>query len=175
MIKCQNCGNINAAESNFCRFCGTKFLLQQPPLAGRPQTPPPARRQPPPMSQQSEPPSYEFAPPRPYAWKTDEFSSQNEPRKTVGGTTRIEQHAPTSPFNPNEPSQLAYRQPQNLSQPYHCPHCGSQYLPRTERRISTGGWITFAVLLVVFFPLFWIGLLVKEDVRVCPSCLYRVG
>jgi hypothetical protein len=43
-------------------------------------------------------------------------------------------------------------------------------VPRIERRISTAGWVTFAVLLVVFFPLFWIGLLIKEDVPVCLAC-----
>jgi RNA polymerase subunit RPABC4/transcription elongation factor Spt4 len=75
----------------------------------------------------------------------------------------------------NQARDLAYRQPSYLGQQYHCPHCGSEYLPRIERRISNAGWITFAVLMVAFFPLFWIGLLIKEDVRICPSCLYRVA
>jgi hypothetical protein len=51
----------------------------------------------------------------------------------------------------------------------------SQFLPRMERRISTAGWITFAVLLVFFFPLFWIGLLIKEDVRICPACNTKIS
>nr|AUN37236.1 hypothetical protein [uncultured bacterium] len=51
----------------------------------------------------------------------------------------------------------------------------TQTMPRIERRISTAGWITFAVLLVFFFPLFWIGLLIKEDVPVCSNCLSKVG
>jgi hypothetical protein len=49
-----------------------------------------------------------------------------------------------------------------------------QFLPQIERRISTTGWIVFAVLLVMFFPLFWVGFLIKEDVRVCPSCKTRI-
>jgi hypothetical protein len=47
-------------------------------------------------------------------------------------------------------------------------------LPRTTRRISTGGWVVFVVLLVVFFPLFWIGLLIKEENRVCRVCRVRL-
>jgi hypothetical protein len=50
----------------------------------------------------------------------------------------------------------------------------SQFLPKIERRISTTGWVVFAVLLVAFLPLFWIGLLIKEDVQICPSCKIRV-
>jgi RNA polymerase subunit RPABC4/transcription elongation factor Spt4 len=157
MIKCQNCGNINTAESKFCRFCGTKFLSAQPAPAP------------------SQPPSYDFEAPRPYVWKTDEFSTQNEARRTVGGTSRVGPLGQTSPFGSDRPQPLAYRQPDQLSQPYRCPHCMSQFLPRVERRISTAGWITFAVLLVFFFPLFWIGLLIKEDVRICPSCQTQVG
>ena len=154
MINCHNCGNANTTESNFCRFCGTKFVLQQ-------QTPP------------QEP--YDFAPPRPYAWKTDEFSTKSEARKTVGGTSRIDQHGQTTPIGNYQQQQLVHQHAQQLSQPYRCSNCMSQFLPRLERRISTAGWITFAVLLVFVFPLFWIGLLIREDVRVCPSCNSKVG
>ena len=160
MIKCQNCGNLNGAESHFCRFCGTKFNPVQP-------TPRPVPAQP--------PPTYDYAPPRPYAWKTDEFTTQNEARKTVGGTAPIESLGSTSQFGNNQPRPLVYAGQQDLNQPYQCPHCGSRYLPRIERRISTGGWVTFAILLVAFFPLFWIGLLIKEDYKICPACQYQVG
>lgn len=163
MNKCQNCGNINTAESNFCRFCGTKFLAGQPQQQQyRPQA-------------QASPPPFEFEPPRPYAWKTDEFSTQSDARKTVGGTAQIGSAGQTSAFPNGHAQPLAYRPGQQMSQPYRCPNCMSQFLPRIERRISTGGWVTFALLLVFFFPLFWIGLLVKEDVRICPSCGVRVG
>ena len=119
--------------------------------------------------------AYDFAPPRPYAWKTDEFSTKSEARKTVGGTSRIDQHGQTTPIGNYQQQQLAHQHAQQLSQPYRCSNCMSQFLPRLERRISTAGWITFAVLLVFVFPLFWIGLLIREDVRVCPSCNSKVG
>ena len=139
MIQCQNCGQGNAPESQFCRFCGTRFLVRQP------------------MQQQG----YDYQAPRPYAWKTDEYQTHADPRKT---------NAPAQPGA----QPLVARDPRYMSGNYRCPNCMSQFLPRIERRISTTGWIVFAVLLVLFFPLFWVGLLIKEDVHVCPSCDTRL-
>jgi DNA-directed RNA polymerase subunit M/transcription elongation factor TFIIS len=51
-----------------------------------------------------------------------------------------------------------------------CPFCGSHDSPYTRSKISTAGWIIFAILLLVFWPLFWIGLLIKENYRVCADC-----
>ncbi len=157
MITCQNCGNTNNPESHFCRFCGTKFII--------PQAHVPAQNNP-----------YDYPAPRPYAWKTDEFQTQSEARKTMNAPA-------TAPINSqfqlgqasNNNQQVGFHYQNDLSQPYRCPHCMSQFLPRIDRRISTAGWITFSVLLVFFFPLFWIGLLIKEDIRMCPSCNSRVG
>lgn len=103
-------------------------------------------------------------------WKTDEYHTQAEARRPSSGTAK-----PTRPDieirgAPPAPHTVA----QMFSGTYRCPNCMGQYLPRIERRISTAGWIVFAVLLVIFFPLFWIGLLIKEDVRVCPSCSVRI-
>jgi hypothetical protein len=140
MIECQNCGQANVAESQFCRFCGTRFFIRQPlPQKG-----------------------YDYQPPRPYAWKTDEFQTQADARKLA------------SPEY-SDPQPLAHRDPQFIAGNYRCPTCMSQFLPKIERRISTTGWIVFAVLLVLFFPLFWVGLLIKEDVHVCPSCSTRLN
>jgi hypothetical protein len=105
---------------------------------------------------------YEYGAPRPYSWKTDEFQTQTEPRDRSHNAA----HPGAAP--------LVYNPPQFMTGSYRCPNCMSQLLPRTERRISTAGWITFAVLLVVFFPLFWIGLLIKEDVHICPACRTRL-
>ena len=147
MIQCQNCGQRNAPESQFCRFCGTKFLVGQPIPQRQQQQPPPPRGY-----------DYQYQPPRPYAWKTDEFQTQTGPRAAG-----------------NAPQPLAARDAPFMASGYRCPTCMSQFLPRVDRRISTTGWIVFAVLLVVFFPLFWVGLLIKEDVYVCPSCNTRLN
>lgn len=143
MIQCQNCGQRNAPESQFCRFCGTKFLVGQPI----------------PQQQHQQQGRYDYQAPRPYAWKTDEFQTQADARR-VG----------------NQPhgQPLAARDSEFMASSYRCPNCMSQFLPRIERRISTTGWIVFAVLLVLFFPLFWVGLLIKEDVHICPSCNTRL-
>ena len=153
MIQCKNCGQVNTATSNFCRFCGTKFLPSQFSGGG----------------------NYEFEPPRPYAWKTDELQiSESRARKTK----QINQVQPLggNKVNNQTAQPLAYRQPtQNLAYAYRCPRCASQQMPRYERKVSTAGWIVFAVLMVAFFPLFWIGLLIKEDVPFCSVCNLRLG
>ena len=125
-----------------------------------------------PQSQPQNGGSYEFAPPRPYSWKTDEFQiSESKARKPLSQVQPLGQ-----PFAGNQPAQpLANRQPQYMAQDYRCPRCGSQHYPKYERKISTAVWIVFAVLLVMFFPLFSIGFLIKEDVGMCPVCNLRIN
>lgn len=53
---------------------------------------------------------------------------------------------------------------------FRCPYCQSYQLPLTRKKISLAGWIIFAALLVVCFPLCFIGLFIKEDFRVCATC-----
>ena len=159
MNTCQNCGKLNTPETNFCRFCGTKFNFQKPVMDN----------------------PFDYSAPKPYSWKTDEFQTQNEARpKTQTAQRPTEPVKPlTDQFNPVhqnfQPAPLAYQPTRHMSGPFRCPRCMSQYPPRMERRISQAGWITFAVLLVFFFPLFWIGLLIKEDVMVCQSCQSKVS
>ena len=148
MSQCQNCGQGNAPNSQFCRFCGSRFL----------------------ESAKVPPDFLQYPAPRPYAWKTDEFQTQAEARPTANVYPYSAPAAFQSPNSAMTPS----ADPRFMSGSYRCPNCMSQFLPVTERRISTAGWITFAVLLAVVFPLFWIGLLIKEDVHVCPSCGKRL-
>ena len=151
MIQCQDCGQVNSGQSNFCRFCGARILQSE---------------------QQRE---NEFSQPRPYVWKTDEFQiSKAKQRKTE--EFRLNERANnTSPVTnqPFQTQQLAYQKPYGIARDYSCPRCGSNLAPRIERKISNAGWIVFAVLMVAFFPLFWIGLLIKEDIAVCPVCNFR--
>ncbi len=104
-------------------------------------------------------PGYEYGAPKAYSWKTDEYQTHTDARAK-----------PHDAWNPASAAPLAAAGSQFMSGNYRCPTCMSQFLPRVERRISTTGWIVFAVLLVLFFPLFWVGLLIKEDVHICPSC-----
>jgi len=170
MQACANCGNLNSEESNFCRFCGTRAHSQLPtaqqghPFATQALGEPPPDQQNP---QSGDP--YNYSPPPPYSWKTDEFRTNNQARKTL--------NLPPQAFadRPPAPAPLASYHGGAVAGNYRCPNCGTTFLPRIERKISTAGWITFALLLVFIFPLFWIGLLIKEDQYVCPMCRRRVG
>lgn len=151
MIQCQNCGKSNTPESQFCRFCGHRMTVRQPE-------------------------NYDQQSPRPYAWKTDEYQTHAEGRTRPTGNVVGPFNQPT-PLYGHQPQagQIAYRGPQDMTGNYRCPFCGTHYLPVMERRISTAGWITFALLLVFTFVFFWIGLLMKEDVPVCPVCKRQVS
>lgn len=172
MIQCQQCGQVNASESNFCRGCGMRLTTPAPP------PPPSFSHQPPPPSfppQHSET-NYEYAPPRPYSWKTDEFQTQADARKTKS-PNRVQPLLNQTQFQSQNQNNapLAYRHPGQIAAGYHCPNCGTNILPIFERRVSTAGWVVFSLLLVFTWIFFWIGLLMKEDVSICPVCRKKVS
>ena len=173
MINCQNCGQASSDGSNFCRFCGSKFAHF-----------PAAQQQPQPQRQQPPRQMYPNVPPRPYSWKTDEF---NVPKKSSSSrdTRQIDRVRPIAGLPNSTAPMVEYpKQQQSLqtnqqarqmtSHGYRCPRCQTTQLPVITRKISAAGWITFALLLstIIFC---WIGLLIKEDVRVCPVCNLQVG
>jgi hypothetical protein len=96
--------------------------------------------------------------PSPYSWKTGEFAIKNEARPTE------HIHAP-----------LQQQSHASFANVFRCPNCATHMPPVIERKISTAGWITFAVLMVTVFPLFWIGLLIREDVPVCQICQTKLA
>ncbi|MGH9948277.1 MAG: LITAF-like zinc ribbon domain-containing protein [Pyrinomonadaceae bacterium] len=114
--------------------------------------------------------------PRPYAWKSDEYKTSNEARGAANTSDHV--LTPSRPIVQNQyyaQAQMTYRGPQDMSGQYRCPHCGTNFLPVMDRRISSAGWITFSLLLVFTLVFFWIGLLMKEDVPICPICKRRIG
>ena len=59
---------------------------------------------------------------------------------------------------------------------FHCPFCGCNDPPVVRRKVSTAGWVMFVVLLCFLcLPLFWIGLLMKEEYRICADCGIKLG
>jgi hypothetical protein len=56
-----------------------------------------------------------------------------------------------------------------------CPYCQTDIPPHMAEKISTAGWVIFAVLLIGCFPLCFIGLLIKEDYRICSQCGIKLG
>ncbi|MEZ5425479.1 MAG: LITAF-like zinc ribbon domain-containing protein [Pyrinomonadaceae bacterium] len=112
-------------------------------------------------------------------WKTDEFQIPEKNSNVNRQAPPINQVQPLGNLNATAQQNLhaqplAQYQPSHLAYGYRCPRCASQLLPKIERKISSIGWVVFAVLLVMFFPLFWIGLLIKEEKRVCPVCNLRI-
>jgi hypothetical protein len=51
-----------------------------------------------------------------------------------------------------------------------CPHCGSLGPHLVDEKVATGGWVLLVVLLFLCFPLFWIGLCIKERHTICGYC-----
>ena len=61
---------------------------------------------------------------------------------------------------------------------FKCPFCSSEEIPTTTKRVNTGGWVLFVVLLLFCFPLCFIPFLVdgcKDEVRKCLSCGSTLG
>lgn len=151
MIKCRNCGQVNPDSDLFCRRCGMSFREHHAPREERKR-------------------DFETSPPGPYSWKTGEFPSK---KKSARSTEQIEVGRPLDdPFRTSElPAVQGNR---GLRPVYRCPHCGTTALPIVTKRVSSAGWAVFAILLIVTLFLFWIGLLMQEEVRVCPVCNRRV-
>ncbi len=51
-----------------------------------------------------------------------------------------------------------------------CPYCGSAAEPVIRRKIGVMGWVVFAVFLLVFFPLCFLGLFMTDEVEFCCDC-----
>ena len=97
-------------------------------------------------------------------------------RQAQSAETRVRDYEPPAAAGvvPGPQSVESYSPP-GMTGGYRCPNCGSTYPPVAEKRISTEGWIVFCALLVFCLPLFWIGLLMKEELRVCPMCRARLA
>lgn len=149
MIQCQHCGQGNAEQTQFCRFCGNRLATSGP------------------FPEANQQADFQYEPPRPYVWKTDEYQTQSERRVKPPPATRPLDYA-GAPYPTAQP--LVYNRPQYMTGTYRCPNCGTSTLPIIERRISTAGWIVFSLLLVFTFIFFWVGLLMKQNVSVCPVC-----
>lgn len=171
MMHCQNCGQVNTQSGNFCRFCGTKFgAMQYSNTNNSNFSNYNGNNYNPLTSAAAE--SYENAPPRPYSWKTDEYQLPEDKAPKAKTINRVQ---PLANFQapPNAGMQTFQQNAPAMSHNFNCPRCNSQLFPRVTRQISTAGWVVFAVLLITFFPLFWIGFLIKEDVRICPVCNFK--
>ena len=155
MIACGNCGKINDDSERLCRSCGTSLIY------GTPVAPPPSAD----SARRDYPPRVHTPPQR---------QPQMQPRPVTPLPQRMPYAPPVvaPPFNaPFAPSQYGVPPMGN----YRCPRCATTQLPRLESKISDAGIITIIVMAVFCFPLFWIGMLMKQQYTTCPVCDLRLG
>jgi len=150
MINCGNCGQQNPEGDLFCRRCGRSLMVQ-------------------PQRQESRQ-DFDMSPPAPYSWKTGEFV--REPGSARDTRDIDIGHPFDDPFRTSEyPVRVGGAQMRPV---YRCPHCGTTTLPIVTKKVSSAGWVVFTVLLIFTLFLFWIGLLMQEEIRICPVCNHRV-
>ena len=167
MINCHHCGKSNLQESNFCRYCGSKFGPQPPSRSPQPERQREMSTNP--LDQQ---PTDQMSAPRPYAWKTDEYEVRNQNARE---TVQFQDASLAQYQQDNQVTRsLVPGGQRDMSTGYRCPRCASTQLPYRDKRISTAGWIVFAALLLTFFPLFWLGFFIKEEILVCPVCNFKM-
>lgn len=57
-----------------------------------------------------------------------------------------------------------------------CRHCGFQGPPYIIKKTSAAGWVMFVLLLIVFFPACWVGVVYfKDSYAACAQCGIRMG
>ena len=83
---------------------------------------------------------------------------------------------PAQPMNTSQPTDKSDepKKSSHSKRKFRCQFCGSTEQPIFREDISLTGWIICGVMLFVFFPLCWIGLFIKENVRFCAECNNRL-
>ena len=151
IVYCTNCQKGSPASAEFCIRCGTALPMAPYQSVFAQNNPPPQQYQPTSQQQYQQMPSqqqYQQLPPVPIAYVQQPYVVQ----------TYIQPAPMVNIVNPT----------------FVCPRCQCPTIPRYETRVSSGGWAVFAVLLILFFPLFWIGLLIKETIVCCSRCGFRM-
>ncbi len=75
----------------------------------------------------------------------------------------------------DEEDDLPSRRPRESGRGFRCPYCESTKLPRVTKQMSQSSQTWLIVLILFCFPLFWIPLMWKEDVRKCVDCGMKLG
>jgi hypothetical protein len=120
----------------------------------------------------------------PLYWIAFTTPSQQEAERVVGAISHL---APEHPSLPDVQTYIERKWPRPQQTPtpvepaprqvlvMECPYCHMKAPPLIRSKVSTGGWVTFVVILILFFPLCWIGLLIRESYYVCSRCGIQLG
>jgi hypothetical protein len=78
-----------------------------------------------------------------------------------------------SPYQPYQPKYV--QQPPPVG--FMCPSCLTTAPPLTASKVSTTGWVIFALLFLSCFGtvLSWFGLMFREHYKVCSQCGIKLG
>ena len=127
MIQCQNCGRSNTEESHFCRFCGHRMEIRAVQ-------------------------NYDFQPPRPYAWKTDEYQTKAGARIKAPEQQQPQTRPLVTPHHQNAPLQQSFTGRTDGSN-YRCP-CAARDIFGHGTANFNGGLDNFRSLLIFTFVSF---------------------
>jgi len=74
---------------------------------------------------------------------------------------------PWAALNEDEPERPVRRRRKSK---WSCPYCDSTEAPIIRRQVGAVGWVMFAVLLLFFFPLCFLGLMMTDENEYCADC-----
>lgn len=100
-------------------------------------------------------------------WIVTTTSNADEAEQCINTITHLQ------PSHPKLPALEAFHQRklQAISTPVLlCPYCGTRAPAIIKNKTATTGWIIFGVLLILFFPLCWLGFFFYEQYYVCSYC-----
>ncbi|MGQ9896922.1 MAG: LITAF-like zinc ribbon domain-containing protein [Acidobacteriota bacterium] len=159
MIICVNCGQVNETAADRCLRCGAS-IFEYPSYLGT------SGRAPSGSASGGDPPK----PSPPYG---------PAPQPVIPPPSPMAPPLSALPTVPQVVPPLPQMQPLLIQQffvtgGFVCPYCRTTLPPRITSRVSLVGWIMLGLLLLFCFPLFWVGLLIQEEVCRCRNCGRRL-
>jgi DNA-directed RNA polymerase subunit RPC12/RpoP len=76
--------------------------------------------------------------------------------------------------NSDEDDNYVVRRRRKRGRTCECPNCGYEGVPYTRKEMAPEGLILLIVMLFVFFPLFFLGLLMKQEYELCEECGFKI-